>query len=81
MKRIEVLKGKEKELKSKLEKVNSDKEIWKYAYQNKITEFIETAKGIQRDFFKDNKEVKNFLKLLEIEIRGNAKSNRGSLHQ
>ena len=55
-------------LKQKLKKEKASSNIWKYCYENKLTEFIEKTNSIYKDFFKGNKEVKNFIKILKIEL-------------
>ncbi len=52
-------------LKGKLRKSKINANIWKYAYQNKVTEFFKVAESIRIDFFKNKNEVKNFIQILK----------------
>ena len=51
-----------------VKKSKADMNIWKYNFQNRITLFFEIAESIRKDFFKDNEEIKNFIRLLKLEL-------------
>jgi hypothetical protein len=62
-----------KELEKRVRKLKTDRNTWKYFYQNKVTEFYNVLKSIKKDFFPKSKEIQEFLKIVRIELKQGGK--------